>query len=472
MLTYDFNHRGGLALYDYLYRCIKQDILSGALKPDEKLPSKRGLAQHLRLSVVTVENAYAQLIAEGYVCAVEKKGYFVADVGSAPEQRAPLESMQPEPERKKYKIDLKTNSINAKYFPFSIWSRIMRDVLSNQDKELLKSMPYNGIYELRSAIADHLYRFRGITVSPGQIIIGAGTELLYNLIIQLLGQDSVFAVENPGYSKMAQIYRANGVEYRFVDLDDQGVTVAGLRSSGANVLHISPSHHFPTGIVTPIGRRQELIVWADESPDRYIIEDDYDSEFRFTGRPIPTMQSTDTGEKVIYINSFSKSIAPSIRISYMILPPHLCELFRRRLAFYSCTVSSFEQYTLARFITGGFFENHINRIKKLYRTERDSVIGAIRQSRLSRCASICEMDSGLHFLLRIDADIDDAAVAAACESRRIRLSFMSEYISGRMPQYDHYIVVNYSGIDAQRLPEALDELADIVENDVRRRKSV
>ena len=217
--------------------------------------------------------------------------------------------------------------------------------------------------------------------------------------------------------------------------------VAELRASGADVVHLSPSHHFPTGVVMPIGRRQELLAWAGEVKGRYIIEDDYDSEFRFTGRPLPTLQSIDAGGRVIYTNTFSKSLAPSIRISYMVLPGALMERFRRELSFYACTVTSFEQYTLARFLSEGHFERHINRMKKYYRTERDAV---------------------LHFLLRVRTQKSDAALSEEAAAAGIRLSFLSEYLNAPDPAETHEIVVNYSGVDAGRLAEAFDRLAAIL----------
>ena len=212
----------------------------------------------------------------------------------------------------------------------------------------------------------------------------------------------------------------------------------------------------------PVSRRYELLGWAAKSDHHYIIEDDYDSEFRFTGRPLPTLQSIDAGGRVIYTNTFSKSLAPSIRISYMVLPGALMERFRRELSFYACTVTSFEQYTLARFLSEGHFERHINRMKKYYRTERDAVIGAIGRSPLAGRAEILEQDAGLHFLLRVRTQKSDAALSEEAAAAGIRLSFLSEYLNAPAPAETHEIVVNYSGVDAGRLAEAFDRLAAIL----------
>lgn len=360
-------------------------------------------------------------------------------------------------------MDLKSNHIGAGEFPFSVWARMMRDALLEQDKRLLRPLKYNGVPELRRAIADYLYQARGMRVHPEQILIGAGTEYLYNLLIQLLGRDRVYAVEDPGYRTVARIYQANGARYVPVPIDRQGLSVTALESAAVDVAHISPSHHYPTGIVTPIPRRQELLRWAMAGPGRYIIEDDYDSEFRFVGRPIPTLFSADEGERVIYINTFSKTISPSIRISYLILPPHLLELYRERLGFYACTVPSFEQYTLARFIESGSFERHIARMKKRYRLKRDEVIAAIRNSPLAQRCTIYEEDAGLHFLVRVETAVSDSTLKARALERGIRISCLSDYVYRENPAYDHIFVVNYTGIDTQKLPEAVARLSAVLE---------
>ncbi len=462
MLTYTFEKNGGVSLYEQLYRHIKSDILSGRLTEGEKLPSKRTLATHLEISVITVKNAYEQLTAEGYIYGVEKKGYYVSRVEQPLQSKAvrPLPVAAKEPQ---YVLDLVTNSISAEYFPFTVWSKAMRQTILEQDKGLLQPMPYNGALVLRRAIADNLQQFRGMTVDPEQIIVGAGTEFLYYLLIQLLGRDRTYAVEDPGYSKIGRIYESNQVALRRIGLDEAGLSVQELRRSGADVVHISPSHHYPTGIVMPIGRRQELLRWAGEQEGRYILEDDYDSEFRFVGRPIPTMFSADEHERVIYLNTFSKTIAPSIRISYMILPPHLMAEYRRRLSFYACTVSGFEQYTLAQFMAQGRYEQHINRMRNRYRQKRDAVIEAIRTGPLAGRAEIMEQDAGLHFLMKLDTQLDDTELRRCAAEKGVRLALLSDYYSAPKTAPQHVVVVNYSGIELESLHRGVDRLAELLE---------
>ena len=318
MLTYELKKSPGVPLYEALYRCIRSDILSGRLSPGTKLPSKRALAQNLEVSKITVEAAYNQLLEEGYILSKEKVGYFVEQI----RQNPPLKT-DPTPQKEKNEdCSLDLTGSGSENFPFSVWTKLQREVILDYGDRLLAPLPNQGIPELRSAIAAHLADFRGMIVDPENILIGAGTDFLYNLLIQLLGRDKTSAVEEPGYGKIRRIYAAGGVRCIGVPLDDQGILPDRL--SDARVVHISPSHHFPTGLVTSVRRRQELLNWAGEQ-DGYIIEDDYDSEFRFDAHPKPTMHSLDRSGRVIYMNTFSKSLAPSIRISYLVLPPGLMQ---------------------------------------------------------------------------------------------------------------------------------------------------
>ena len=445
MLTYQLKKQPGIPLYEALYRCIRGDILSGRLKAGEKLPSKRALAENLEVSKITVEAAYSQLLSEGYISSREKVGYFVEQVAPEAAGTAPV---QPAPEVQKAPVlDLTANGPAG--FPFSVWSRLQRQVLLDYQEKLLLPLDNQGCAELRCAIADHLAGFRDMRVDPENIIIGAGTDFLYNLLIQLLGRDKVYAVEDPGYDKIRLIYAAGGVRCVSAPMDGEGVVPQAL--SQAQVLHISPSHHFPTGLVTSLRRRRELLNWAD-SVGGFIIEDDYDSEFRFHAHPMPALQTMDRQGRVIYMNTFSKSLAPSIRISYMILPPELMKAFREKLGFYSCTVASFEQYTLARFISGGYFEKHINRMRKFYRARRDRVASALERCPLAGKMTILEADAGLHFLVKVDAEVCDAELTSLWAQAGIRVRTLSSYYHEKAPKMDGVcLVINYSGLDEEEL---------------------
>lgn len=455
MLTYELKKSPGVPLYEALYRCIRGDILSGALQPGEKLPSKRALAQNLEISKITVETAYSQLLAEGYIRSQERAGYFVENVeGRSQPQPGPVRRQTPPPGRE-WTVDLTANGTER--FPFSVWSRLQREVMLDYGEKLLLPLPNQGIPELRQAIANHLAAFRGMRVEPENILIGAGTDFLYNLLIQLLGREKIYAVEEPGYGKIRRIYAAGGVGCVSAHMDSLGVRPDGL--GGADVLHFSPSHHFPTGLVTPVSRRMELLAWAREG--RWIIEDDYDSEFRFDAHPKPAMQSLDGSGRVIYMNTFSKTLAPSIRISYMVLPPDLMGQFQRQLGFYSCTVPSFEQYTLARFLSRGHFEKHINRMRKFYKSRRNAVVSALAACPFSQRLTILEQDAGLHFLLQVDTALSDRELTARLEAAGIRVKALSEYYHDSAGDR-HCLVVNYSGLKEDQLQKALAELQDIM----------
>ena len=458
MITYSFTDIGSDSLYIHLYKCIKNDILQGNLHAGEKLPSKRSFAKNLNISVITVENAYAQLVAEGYVYSIPKKGFFVADIRSLhPKKESILstENIQLSSGKSDYFADFTSNQTNSEHFPFSIWAKLTRELLTLNQPELLTNPPCGGILPLREAIAKHLKDFRNMTVSPEQIIIGAGTEYLYGLLIQLLGFEKRYAVEDPGYNKISQIYESHCISCSFASMDSSGVKISDLEEQNIDIVHISPSHHFPTGTVMPISRRYELLGWAAKSDLRYIIEDDYDSEYRLNGRPIPTLQSIDVQEKVIYINTFTKTLASTVRISYMVLPKHLVNTFYSRLFFYSCTVSNFEQYTLARFISEGYFEKHINRMRNYYHNKRDKILHAIENSPLSSYVSISEEDAGLHFLLKINTGLSDKEFLLRLEQSGIKLSSLSQYYQAPPKEVEHIFIMNYSYVAEENIEKAI-----------------
>jgi GntR family transcriptional regulator/MocR family aminotransferase len=438
------DERGNIPRYDYLYRCIKADILQGKIKSGERLPAKRTLAEHLAVSVVTVENAYDQLLSEGYIFAKERSGYFVSPVGELPPMpelnKTKISNEPPMPEVK-WKYNFSSNTINEKYFPFSVWSKLLRETLTCGGEELLRRSPFNGEKELRRVLSAYLLQSRGIVAPPENIVVSAGTESLYTLLVQLLGRERVYAVENPSYSKIAKVYFANGVRTAFVGLDEQGIRLDELKKSKASVLHISPSHHYPTGVVTGFSRRLEILSWAKDVGG-YIIEDDYDSEFRLVGKPIQPMQTLDRAGRVIYINTFSKTLAPSIRIGYMVLPDGLMEKFRQKLGFYACPVPTFEQLTLAKFIGRGYFDRHLSRMRNVYRKRRDEAMEVFLHSGYP--LEISEENSGLHFLVKLKTELSDEKVKALAAERGVKISFLSDFALTGGEEMQHCIVVNYS----------------------------
>ncbi|MGN0161450.1 MAG: PLP-dependent aminotransferase family protein [Lachnospiraceae bacterium] len=463
MLTINLDHTSDKSLYIQLYEEIKNQIISHTLPPKSILPSKRNLSAHLGVSVKTIENAYAQLLLEGYIYSEEKRGYFVSTLedyrtGSKTNSQKYTTRFHDD----EYLVDLKANKNNMENFPTATWFRLMRETLSYEEERLFDTVPFNGIAELRIAIARHLKDFRGMDVSPDQIIIGAGTEYLYARLIQLLGKDTCYAVENPGYQKIPAIYRSNDVPYKAIELDSDGIRMDLLERSNCNVVHIAPAHHFPLGFVTPINRRLELLQWVNAGPNRYIIEDDYDSEYRYHGRPVPPLYSIDIRGKIIYMNTFSKSIAPALRISYMVLPENLMERYISTMNFYSCTVSSFEQFTLAKFIEGNYLERTIHRMKRHNAGQRNLIVSAIEKSDLNQYTKILEDSAGTHFLLKVQTSLSDEELSTELKDKGILVSCLSEYCENPNPQYDSTLVINYSGITEKQIEYFIETLLKIL----------
>ncbi len=469
MLTYSFSETGKTSLYEQLYHSIKDDILSGTLKCGDKLPSKRSFAKHLNISTITIENAYAQLLAEGYLYSIPKKGYYVSDIteltvfsSEVSHKKADMPSSKEQSSAPAVFADFISNQTCADQFPFATWARLMRQVIGEKSAELMTNPPSGGILELRQAIAGHLQQFRGMDVRPEQIIIGAGTEYLYSLLVQLFGYDKIYGVENPGYMKVAKIYDVSGVQKRYISMGSSGINMRELEESQADIMHLSPTHHFPTGIVTSIGRRREILNWAARKEGRYIIEDDYDCEFRLMGKPIRSLQSMDKAGRVVYMNTFTKSLSSTIRISYMVLPEDLLEQFHTHLGFYSATVSNFEQYTLAKFIREGYFEKHINRMRKYYRNQRDALLTCIKKSPLSSCVTITEKDAGLHFLMHVKSSLSEETIRQNALQKGIRLASLSQFYYGEKPSSDATFIINYSAIQPERLDEAIHLLSQCI----------
>lgn len=461
MLTLELHKNKSAPLYMQIYYYIKKEVLSRRLKAGSRLPSKRALAAQLGISTITVEGAYGQLMAEGYIYAKTKSGYYVSPLENIQQITGSDDvfprSCDPDDaqayEMTEIAVDLSSNSILPENFPFSIWTKLLRRVMAENQALLLTKSPTAGIYRLRRAIAEHLLRFRGMDIQPEQVVVGAGTEYLYELLIKLIGRDKIYCVEDPGYQKLQRIYTDNGACCFSLPIDRQGMSVSALNSVHCDVIHISPSHHFPTGIITPASRRYELLGWA-ASGQRCIIEDDYDTEFRLVGRPIPSLFSMDMGGRVIYMNTFSKSLASTIRISYMVLPLSFMEQFNRCLGYLSCTVSTFEQYTLAEFISQGYFERHINRMRNKYKKLRQQLLKELLSHPGHDKIQILQQASGLYFLLKIHTALSDDELRSRLKQNGVYLQPLRHYYQNRRAAPEHTFVVNYSSLTEKDIPRA------------------
>jgi len=444
-------------LYEQLYNYIRREIETGQIKAGEKLPSKRALSSHLKISVVTVETAYSLLAAEGYIYSVPGSGYYAETLSGRffQESNSGIE-FQPKAPAREYLYDFRTNSVDTQLFPFSVWARLSREILSSGGDKLLCRCSGKGVCKLRQAIADYLYSFRGMRVHPEQIIVGAGSEYLTGLLIQLLGRDKIYGVEEPGYVKTHRVFAANCRQVVPIALDSSGAKLDSATGRNIQVAHITPSHHFPLGIVMPATRRHEILCWAHAAPDRYIIEDDYDSDFRLNGKPVPSLQSMDQDNKVVYLNTFTKSLAPSMRIGYMIIPVGLMERFEEALGFYACTVPVFEQLILAEFMNRGHFERHISRMRKRYLSRRDYFIRCLEGSPLSRVLEIGRANAGMHLLLSASCGMDEREMVARAGAQDVRVYGLSEYYSfGAAQPGPGRVIAGYAGMSETEITQGV-----------------
>ena len=440
-------------LCEQLYTALKREMERGGIRPGERMPSKRELAAHLSVSTATVEAAYARLISEGLCESRPRSGIYALEqtpnVGAATGEKPPV------------RWNFGTGAADAAHFPYATWARLMREVLSEQSATLLLSGDPQGEPALRREIAGYLHRMRGMDVPPDAIVLGAGTEVLVSALVALIGRERLFAVEDPGYSRVRRILVVSGARIAPTPLSGGAIDVRELYRSGAGAAYVTPTHQFPTGEEMQPGQREALLRWARETGG-YILEDDYDSEFRYTGRPIPTLQSIDDRGRVIYLNTFSQTISPSMRLGFLVLPPRLLERYRQELGFYACTVPALEQHVLTRFIAGGHYERHLSRMRKEYRDRRSATISAFRASPLASHVTFSEEGAGLHFLLRLDTNRSDEELRRLTAEAGIRLSFLSEYAAVPDPRFAHTLVVNYAGLSQSDLEEALRLLTDVL----------
>lgn len=459
---YNIELRGKKSIFEYLYICIREDILSGKFEKNSRLPSKRSLAQSCGVSIITVENAYAQLQAEGYIKSIEKKGYFVENIASLPPKSSKHEKQENQNLLKPNTREKNNDRDNISLFPISVWSRLMRSVMNDYSDHLLHRMPPEGVIELRYEIANYLYRNTGLDVAPERIIIGAGTEYLCSLLVMLIGRTRIYAFEDPCYKKIPMLYGANGASVRYVPLDSEGVNMEKLNQSGASVLHISPSNHFPTGTITTIHRRHQLLDWLSENENRYIIEDDFDSELRLEGRQIPSLMSIDPTGRVVFMNTFTKTISPSFRVGYIILPDKLLEKFKNSMDFFSCTVPSFEQYTLAKFIAEGGFERHINRMRAANKAIKAKLIKSLAINEGKNSYTVLPSKTGTSICIRFNCKKSRSQISDALNHYGIDLKFISDYSVEAENTDNNTAIINYTALN----DNGIDKLVTAIKNAV------
>ena len=468
-------------LYEQIYEHIKKEIREGKLLTGERLPSTRFLADYLQVARSTVDTAYAQLLAEGYIEARPYKGYFVCPM----EELIQLEELSREQKvlsegehlgaygtggsanleaaagqisaDHKYLLDFSPYDIDMSGFPFSVWKKITKNILTYANSDLFSRGESQGDKELRETICRYLHSSRGVNCSPEQIIVGAGNDYLLMLLEKILGRHVRIAMENPTYLRSYRIFQSFAYDIVTVDMDESGMRWDTLEREGVKAAYVMPSHQFPTGVVMPIRRRLELLKWASRAPDRYLIEDDYDSEFRFQGKPIPALQASDELGKVIYLGSFSKAIAPAIRVSFMVLPEFLLQVYRRDCAFYSCTVSRIDQSILNEFIRDGYFERHLNKMRKIYRAKHDLLLEGLAP--FHKKFAVSGEYAGLHLLLTARGPVSEDELVAQAAQQDVKVYGMTAGME-KASLNRTAILLGFGGMEQEEIAEGIKRLKE------------
>ncbi|MEG1848488.1 MAG: PLP-dependent aminotransferase family protein [Lachnospiraceae bacterium] len=465
-LSIPLEAHGKQPLYEQIYTYIRNEIREGKLLRDEKLPSTRALAEHLQVSRSTVDLAYDQLLSEGYLESKPYKGYYVCPIEgllslqSSNDITAYDVVSNPPTEKKNYLYDFTTNGIDREGFPFATWRRICKNTLLEHEDALFSMGDSGGEEVLRTVIAGYLHTSRGVNCSARQIVIGAGNDYLLLLLAKILGSDRTVAMEEATYTRAQRTFLSCGYHLITVPMDESGMCVEHLEDSEADIAYVMPAHQYPMGIVMPIGRRTELLNWASQSNCRYIIEDDYDSEFRYKGKPIPSLQASDQDGSVIYIGTFSKSIAPAIRVSFMVLPQELLKQYESTTDYLASTVSRTDQMMLAEFLRGGYYERHLNKMRKYYKTKHDLLLSCLKG--LSAKFRISGENAGLHILLHYTGEKSEMELVEEAKKQGVRVYGLSETCDrqGGDLRISPILLLGYGGLSEQQITEGTKKLLE------------
>lgn len=460
-LTISLDGNRGVHLYEQIYEHIKKEIIEGKLLAEERLPSTRFLAQHLQVSRSTVDLAYAQLVSEGYIEAKPYRGYYICRVDELFHMKNETQSPVVEKtEASKVDFDFSPHGIDMNHFPFSTWKKISKGVLGEDEKEIFTKGQKQGDLEFRKTICKYLHSARGVNCEPDQIVVGAGNDYLLLLLSRILCDHPIIAMEYMTYKKAYYAFEKAGFSIKAVHFDNYGMDIEELRNSEADVAYIMPSHQFPTGIVMPIGRRTELLNWASEKEGRYLIEDDYDSEFRYKGKPIPALQASDRNGKVIYMGTFSKSIAPAIRVSFMVLPKGLLSRYEELCGFLACTVSRIDQKILNTFLSEGHYERYLNKMRKVYKSKHDILLQSLEH--LHDRFEIYGENAGLHLLLKSRKPENAITLREKAQKNGILLQILEDYAitkDGRTEAYA-YILLGYGSLSEDEIKRGILKLKE------------
>lgn len=459
----ELEQKSGKTLYEQIYEYIREEIRKGNLLQDERLPSARFLSDYLQVSRTTVDMAYGQLVAEGYLIAKPKRGYFVGDVRELYNTGMAETYAETEPFCQEnapgWRYDFSPNAIDMSQFPYATWKKITKNIMVDARSHMFALGEPQGDIELRRTICRYLHGSRGVSCDPEQVIVGAGNDFLLLLLEKILGRHIHVAMENPTYSRAYKIFRSFAYPISLIPMDDKGIRADKLEESKAKLAYVMPSRQYPTGVSMPIGRRMELLHWADGERERYLIEDDYDSEFRYKGKPLPSLQASDRLGRVIYIGTFSKAIAPAIRVSYMVLPYPLLERYRRECGFFSSTVSRIDQTILNEFISDGYFERYLNKMRKRYRMKHDLLLGELKD--LEKDFTVSGENAGLHVLLTDRKGRSEEALEKAAAEADVKVYGMSDFCMEEEQNIPATIILGYGGLSPEEIQTGISLLKKV-----------
>ena len=443
MFTCTLDSKSRTTLTDQLYLALREEITGGRMAQGTRMPSKRQLAEHLRVSTATIEAAYSRLVSEGYCESRPRSGMYVA-------QELPGGSVTVQAEHTPVRWDFSTGAADAEHFPYATWARLMREVLSEQNTALLLSGDPQGSLELRREIAAMMHSMRGIDVSAESVVLGAGTEVLVTALVSVLGREKLFAVEDPGYSRVRRILVASGARIAPSPLLDGAIDVRTLYTSGAGAAYVTPSHQFPLGGEMSMNQRTALLRWATETGG-YILEDDFDSEFRFSGVSAPALRALDQSGQVIYMNTFARTLAPGLRLSFMVLPDALVGRYRALHA--ACTVPGFEQETLRKFIGGGYLERHVARMRVIYRSR---LLALEKAAHMLGLGEVAPCGAGLYALLNVGGKTPAQELVPLAARAGVRLTRLSDYgVMQTGKESERVVLLGFAGMDEQAIEAGL-----------------
>ncbi|WP_432353706.1 PLP-dependent aminotransferase family protein [Sporosarcina sp. A2] len=453
LLVLDKTH--SIPIYEQIYRQMKRDIANQRIPVGKKLPSKRKLSEFLAVSQTTIELAYGQLVAEGYITSIPRSGYYVQAIEELAYTEPTETTEVPIYVRPKAAIDFSPGMVDPELFPFSKWRKVAKDVIDEHASHLLQLGDPHGDVELRHEISMYLYHSRGVVCTPEQVIVGSGTEQLIPLIIRILGNEAIYAVEDPGYPLTHHVFDHHLRSAIPIPVDPDGMDVDTLQRSSATVAYVTPSHQFPTGTVLSAPRRAALLNWASSNPDHIIIEDDYDGEFRYAGRPIPSLQGMDLGENVIYLSTFSKSLMPSLRIAYMVLPKALLERYKGAFIQYASTVPRLDQHMLARFMAEGQFSRHLNRMRKVYKKKLQVLTDCLTP--YEPMITYSGDEAGMHIIITVRSEQTESILADHALQSGIRVYSLQDYKSGQAQGFPSFLL-GFGGLSEMQIEQGIETL--------------